>query len=385
MCRTLALPAKDNPLPVILNPSSEGFSPNPVTSEELPSFPQPSTSPVFIPHYTYCSNTPPASLRLPLSSPPRAAAGMRLGPFHYYYYYYLYCSHFPLYFPWPYTPFFDAEVPFHYFYCDGPIRCGDYAKAAFDPYKGGPLIADIPSEEVVSVRGGNENDRKSWHRIESDLGYSIEGFPNRRRTLQKSTRHFNNPKGRYIVASQKRRHSSKARGKFEWKPKNNGYPFGDSTTLMIRNIPNRLSRRELLELLDAHCQEENKKAEKCYEPTPSEFDFVYLPVDFKRNLNYGFAFVNFTNVEGAFRLLKSWTGRKWVQCGYNSKKKCEISRAYIQGKEELRKKFERSLFACSTDEYLPVELLPPGNGWSRAELITIGRRHDAAAATANTD
>jgi len=40
------------------------------------------------------------------------------------------------------------------------------------------------------------------------------------------------------------------------------------------------SRAKLMELLDEHCHEQNQKLKDEDEP-PSEFDFLYLPIDFK--------------------------------------------------------------------------------------------------------
>uniref|UniRef100_A0A803NCX8 Uncharacterized protein n=1 Tax=Chenopodium quinoa TaxID=63459 RepID=A0A803NCX8_CHEQI len=57
------------------------------------------------------------------------------------------------------------------------------------------------------------------------------------------------------------------------------YLFRDCTSLMIRNIPVRLNRGELLRLLDEHCREENEKRRSDAEAR-SEFDFLYLPIDF---------------------------------------------------------------------------------------------------------
>uniref|UniRef100_A0A803M2E5 Uncharacterized protein n=1 Tax=Chenopodium quinoa TaxID=63459 RepID=A0A803M2E5_CHEQI len=57
------------------------------------------------------------------------------------------------------------------------------------------------------------------------------------------------------------------------------YPIRDCTSLMICNIPVRLSQGELLRLLDEHCREENEKRRSAAEAR-SEFDFLYLPIDF---------------------------------------------------------------------------------------------------------
>eukprot|EP00438_Fugacium_kawagutii_P018469 Skav204798 [mRNA] locus=scaffold763:460514:465506:+ [translate_table: standard] len=51
------------------------------------------------------------------------------------------------------------------------------------------------------------------------------------------------------------------------------------TTVMMRNIPNNYTRRMFLELLNKH------GLQSCY-------DFIYLPYDFQRASNLGYAFVN---------------------------------------------------------------------------------------------
>ncbi|KAL4577424.1 hypothetical protein LXL04_013533 [Taraxacum kok-saghyz] len=54
-------------------------------------------------------------------------------------------------------------------------------------------------------------------------------------------------------------------------------PDESSTTMMLRNIPNNYTRKLLVELLDKHCKQENKKDEN---GVRSAFDFVYLPIAF---------------------------------------------------------------------------------------------------------
>ncbi|XP_014755902.1 protein MEI2-like 7 [Brachypodium distachyon] len=53
------------------------------------------------------------------------------------------------------------------------------------------------------------------------------------------------------------------------------------TTLMIRNIPNRLTPGELMLLLDDHCARANKK-ERGGGATLAAYDFLYLRMDFSR-------------------------------------------------------------------------------------------------------
>ncbi|KAL8162399.1 hypothetical protein V2J09_013888 [Rumex salicifolius] len=147
------------------------------------------------------------------------------------------------------------------------------------------------------------------------------------------------------------------------------FPFGNSTTVMVRNIPNRLRQTELVRLLAEHCSEKNKSA-----PSKSEFDLVYLPVDFTRLGNKGYAFVNFTTVAGAAGLYHAWNHLGWQD--FTTKKTRLITSAAIQGKENLKAHLERSLFECDTDAYLAVEFTPPCNGSNLSAIAasTVGSR-----------
>ncbi|KAF3781083.1 terminal ear1-like protein [Nymphaea thermarum] len=152
------------------------------------------------------------------------------------------------------------------------------------------------------------------------------------------------------------------------------------TTVMIRNIPNKLSREMLVEKLDSHCLEINKRVtsvgsctggkEKKVEPL-SEFDFVYLPMDFRNKCNLGYAFVNFTSSAATWRLYRAFHNQRWRCLG--SKKTCEICYARIQGREALKSHFRNSNFTCDSSEYLPIEFSPPRDGSSAPVGSTIGR------------
>jgi len=71
-------------------------------------------------------------------------------------------------------------------------------------------------------------------------------------------------------------------------------------TLMLRNLPNNYSRNMLLSLLES-------------EGFTGQYDFLYLPVDFKSHASLGYAFVNLCNTEAAESCWKVLEGfNKWV-------------------------------------------------------------------------
>ncbi|KAF1957456.1 hypothetical protein CC80DRAFT_560752 [Byssothecium circinans] len=98
------------------------------------------------------------------------------------------------------------------------------------------------------------------------------------------------------------------------------------TTIMLRNIPNKLDWMSLVALLNKVCF--------------GTFDFVYLRIDFRSCNNVGYAFVNFSDVSGMIAMLDQIEGQGWT--GFKSSKCAEISYATIQGHEALVQKFRNS-------------------------------------------
>lgn len=84
----------------------------------------------------------------------------------------------------------------------------------------------------------------------------------------------------------------------------------DKTTLMFRNLPNDYSRDAFTELLDS-------------EGFAAEYDFVYVPIDFKSANGFGYAFVNMTSHKAACRFMKHFTG--FTQWRFESSKVAEVT------------------------------------------------------------
>ncbi|KAK8969276.1 Protein MEI2-like 6 [Platanthera guangdongensis] len=142
------------------------------------------------------------------------------------------------------------------------------------------------------------------------------------------------------------------------------------TTVMLKNIPNKFSKLQLLDLLDEHCRKENTKAADD-SSTPSEFDFFYLPMDFQSGSNLGYAFVNFTSVAAARKLHGELHHKPWN--AYGSRKVCEVTQAKIQGSDGLLKHFKASIFTCSSESYLPVFFNPSRDGFRHTQERLVGK------------
>mmetsp|Transcript_70665 Transcript_70665/g.166602 ORF Transcript_70665/g.166602 Transcript_70665/m.166602 type:complete len:308 (+) Transcript_70665:93-1016(+) len=110
------------------------------------------------------------------------------------------------------------------------------------------------------------------------------------------------------------------------------------TTIMIKNIPNKYTQRNLLELID-----QNNKG---------TYDFFYLPIDFKNKCNLGYAFINFIQPEYIIPLFEEFANRRWGR--FNSDKVCELSYARIQGKAGLVSHFRNSRLMFKQEKYRPM-------------------------------
>merc|ERR1711959_360175 len=92
-------------------------------------------------------------------------------------------------------------------------------------------------------------------------------------------------------------------------------PEHERTTLMLRNIPNDYNFYMLKELVDSF-------------GFRGQYDFLYLPVDFRKGANIGYAFVNGVNPAAARRIREAFDGfEDWaIQSG----KTCEVSWSFPQ-------------------------------------------------------
>ncbi|CAA7259119.1 unnamed protein product [Cyclocybe aegerita] len=109
------------------------------------------------------------------------------------------------------------------------------------------------------------------------------------------------------------------------------------TTVMIKNIPNKMSDIDLLEYIGKIC--------------PRRIDFFYLRMDFQNGCNVGYAFVNFIHVQDLLRFAKAKLGEKWNM--FSSEKVLQMSYANYQGKEALVEKFKNSAIMDEREAWRP--------------------------------
>ncbi|KAF8504247.1 RNA recognition motif 2-domain-containing protein, partial [Hysterangium stoloniferum] len=109
------------------------------------------------------------------------------------------------------------------------------------------------------------------------------------------------------------------------------------TTVMIKNIPNKMSDRNLIDFINDIC--------------PRKIDFLYLRMDFTNGCNVGYAFVNFINVEDLLHFAKTKLGTKWNL--FSSEKVLGMSYANCRGKEALIDKFRSSSIMDQREAWRP--------------------------------
>lgn len=84
------------------------------------------------------------------------------------------------------------------------------------------------------------------------------------------------------------------------------------TTIVLKNLPEVYTRATLLELLDD-------------EGYRRRYDFVYLPIDFGSNTNFGYAFVNLVDPEAALDFMRHFRGFNGWNCTVDAPKKAEVT------------------------------------------------------------
>jgi hypothetical protein len=98
-------------------------------------------------------------------------------------------------------------------------------------------------------------------------------------------------------------------------------------TVMIRNIPNKYNQTMLVEELNAA-------------GFRGLYDFFYLPIDLRTNVNVGYAFCNLRDPRTVASVVQALGGIRWPR--FNSKKRADVTFARIQGLDALISRFSAS-------------------------------------------
>ncbi|RPA86148.1 hypothetical protein BJ508DRAFT_372923 [Ascobolus immersus RN42] len=126
------------------------------------------------------------------------------------------------------------------------------------------------------------------------------------------------------------------------------------TTVMLRNIPNKVDQATLKEYLD--------------ETSAGLYNFLYLRIDFKNLCNVGYAFINFIDPLDIVKFVQARSGVRWYtdkdvgvenvpltpsRIQYNSDKVLDVTYANIQGLDQLIEKFRNSNVMDQAAEFRP--------------------------------
>ena len=115
------------------------------------------------------------------------------------------------------------------------------------------------------------------------------------------------------------------------------------TTVMIKNIPTFVNQVDLLKTINKNYS--------------TSYNFFYLPIDFNKKLNAGYAFINFKSSKLIINFFLELENQPW-EFPNNGKKVCYLSYARIQGFRSICEHFDRSSIMKQTDEKVkPIIIL----------------------------
>jgi len=99
-----------------------------------------------------------------------------------------------------------------------------------------------------------------------------------------------------------------------------------STTLMLRNVPQTWSRDMLTSLLDS-------------KGFAGQYDFIYLPINIKIQLNVSYAFLNFSTPSAAERFVEVFHG---LGAGSSEDEALQVCLSEVQGLDANVRRYQNS-------------------------------------------
>jgi len=120
----------------------------------------------------------------------------------------------------------------------------------------------------------------------------------------------------------------------------------DHTCVMIRNFPKRLTRAGFVEMLDKVGFQ-------------GKYDFVYMPIDFRKLTAIGYAFVNLTSHDEAVRMMQHFDCcRNWDGQGLETDLAGSVCWSAVQGLAANVERYRNSavMHGAVPEEYKPLVL-----------------------------
>eukprot|EP00929_Paragymnodinium_shiwhaense_P108248 TRINITY_DN74575_c0_g1_i1.p1 TRINITY_DN74575_c0_g1~~TRINITY_DN74575_c0_g1_i1.p1 ORF type:complete len:393 (+),score=58.15 TRINITY_DN74575_c0_g1_i1:99-1277(+) len=219
-------------------------------------------------------------------------------------------------------PFFGSYAPSPLPFTDPSVVQADAANGALNGSRGPPqqLQQRQPQQNQQREKGGKDKGGKGEKGGKSQMNGKGGG-------------------GMYGGAQDRRSDMSRSHQGAPSRPED--FPGGRPSTVMLRNIPNRYTQDMILQLLDSKFT--------------GRFDFAYLPMDFRKCANLGYAFVNLLTHEDAVRFIEVFQGfDQWM---FDSSKVGEVSWAHPhQGLQEHVERYRNSpvMHQSMPDDYKPM-------------------------------
>jgi len=126
--------------------------------------------------------------------------------------------------------------------------------------------------------------------------------------------------------------------------------WGETHTVMMRNLPNRYTQTMLVE-------------EISHVGFGGLFDFLHLPIDPETNANKGYAFINFVDSLSSWRFKLAFEGKQMSR--FNSNKYVSVSPAALQGFEANYAHYSTARCSRGNPAARPLFLREPDNDLNR--------------------
>jgi len=146
--------------------------------------------------------------------------------------------------------------------------------------------------------------------------------------------------------------------------------WGNTTTVMMRNLPNKYTQRLLLTDIN----------EAGFIGT---FDFLYLPIDTETNANKGYSFVNFSEPGFAWMFKQGYEGRRMPR--FNSDKMVSVLAATLQGFDSNYAHYANSRVNRGDPVCRPLFLREPSQNLTVKPIGRSGRRNGRGHGRSNLD